>query len=84
MLDELPARRLYTLFAARAAVFVVEQNCPYQDLDGADLEAEHLIAWSGDEVAACLRLLAPGVKYAEAFDRTRAHGAGVSHQRARP
>jgi ElaA protein len=65
-LGELSARQLYSLFAARAAVFVVEQNCPYQDLDGADLEAEHLIVWSGDEVAACARVLEPGVKYAEA------------------
>ena len=64
-LGDLSARQLYALFAARSAVFVVEQNCPYQDLDGADLEAEHLIAWSGGEVAACLRLLAPGVKYSE-------------------
>jgi ElaA protein len=64
-LSDLPAHRIHALFAARSAVFVVEQNCPYQDLDGADLAAEHLIAWSEDEVAACLRLLAPGVKYAE-------------------
>jgi ElaA protein len=64
-LNDLSAKQIYALFAARQAVFVVEQNCPYEDLDGADLDAEHLIAWSGDDVAACLRLLAPGVKYAE-------------------
>jgi ElaA protein len=64
-LNDLSAKQLYALFATRSAVFVVEQNCPYQDLDGADLAALHLIAWSGDEVAACLRLLAPGAKYAE-------------------
>jgi ElaA protein len=64
-LHDLDARQLYALFAARGAVFVVEQNCAYRDLDGADLEAEHLIAWSGEEVAACVRVLAPGVKYAE-------------------
>jgi ElaA protein len=64
-LEDLSTRQLYALFAARSAVFVVEQNAPYQDLDGADLQAEHLIAWSGEEVAACVRILAPGVKYAE-------------------
>jgi ElaA protein len=64
-LEDLSARALYTLLAARSAVFVVEQNCPYEDLDGADLDAEHLIAWSGAEVAACARVLAPGAKYAE-------------------
>jgi ElaA protein len=63
--DELSPVQLYALFAARIAVFVVEQDCPYQDLDGLDLEAEHLIAWSGAEVAAYLRLLGPGVRFAE-------------------
>ena len=62
---ELSSVQLYTIFAARQAVFVVEQNSPYLDLDGKDLDAEHLIAWSGDEVAAYLRLLAPGMSYQE-------------------
>jgi ElaA protein len=66
LLDELSATQLYALLAARSAVFVVEQNCAYQDMDGIDLDAEHLIGWSGSEVTACLRLLPPGVKYAEA------------------
>lgn len=64
-LDELPTTRLYALFAAREAVFIVEQNCVYQELDGLDPGAWHLIGWSGDAVAACLRVLAPGVKYPE-------------------
>lgn len=64
-LDDLEAAQIYALFAARQAVFVVEQQCAYQDLDGYDIDAEHLIAWSDNELAACLRLLAPGVKFAE-------------------
>jgi ElaA protein len=44
---------------------VVEQNCPYLDMDGKDLNAWHLVAWSGNEVAAYLRLLAPGVSFVE-------------------
>jgi len=64
-LDTLPARQLYALFAARQAVFVVEQTCAYQDMDGRDLVAEHLIAWDGNALAGCLRLLAPGQRYAE-------------------
>jgi len=60
---ELSVAQLYAILGARQAVFVVEQNCPYQDADGKDLGAEHLIAWSGEEVAAYLRLLAPGVSY---------------------
>ena len=51
------------MLAARVAVFVVEQNCPYQDLDGLDGDAEHLIAWSGTQVAGYLRVLAPGTLF---------------------
>lgn len=61
-LQELPLEQVYAVFAARVAVFVVEQNCPYQELDGLDIEALHLIAWSGNEVAAYLRVLGPGVQ----------------------
>lgn len=66
-LDELTTAQLYAVFSARVAVFVLEQQCAYQELDGLDLEAMHLIAWNGEshEVAAYLRVLAPGVKYAE-------------------
>lgn len=62
---ELSTLELYTIFAARQAVFVVEQNSPYLDLDGKDFDALHLIAWSGKDVAAYLRLLAPGASYPE-------------------
>jgi ElaA protein len=59
-LEQLSAEQLYVLCAARESVFVVEQHCAYQELDGRDSEALHLIAWSGNEVAAYLRVLAPG------------------------
>src|SRR5688572_5718904 len=62
---ELAPHEIYAIFAARLAVFVVEQNCPYQDMDGKDLNAWHLVAWSGKEVAAYLRLIAPGISFAE-------------------
>jgi ElaA protein len=62
---EFTSLEIYAIFAARQAVFVVEQNSPYLDMDGKDLDAWHLIAWSGEEVAAYLRLLAPGVSYPE-------------------
>lgn len=63
--DELSNRELYAILAARQAVFVVEQNCPYLDLDGKDLKAEHLVAWADNQIAAYLRLLGPGVSYPE-------------------
>ena len=64
-LHELSAAELYAVLAARSAVFVVEQNCPYQDADGYDLDAHHLIVWSGAEVAAYLRVIGPRAKYEE-------------------
>ena len=66
---------LYQIMAARSAVFVVEQNCVYQDADFADLDCYHLSAWlpcsdSDKDVSATLaayvRLVPPGLKFAEA------------------
>jgi ElaA protein len=62
-LGELSAEQVYAVLAARVAIFVVEQNCAYQDLDGLDADAEHLIAWSGAEVAGYLRVLGPGTRF---------------------
>jgi ElaA protein len=50
-------------------VFVLEQQCLYGDIDDLDLDAHHLLGWrtAGGQrrLAAYLRLLAPGVKFAE-------------------
>lgn len=65
--QELTVDQLYAILRARSAVFVVEQNCPYLDMDDADQISLHLIAWTEDQkVAAYLRIVPPGVKYAEA------------------
>ena len=40
--SQLTTEELYEILRVRAAVFVVEQNCAYQDLDGVDLEAYHV------------------------------------------
>lgn len=64
---ELTTAQLYAILAARQAVFVVEQNCPYQDLDGYDQRCLHLwTADSDDAVLALARLLPPGLKADEA------------------
>jgi len=66
---ELEPHELYALLGARAEVFVVEQACAFQDLDGMDEFAWHLLGWSegasGRRFAAYLRLIDPGRKYAE-------------------
>ena len=62
---ELSARELHDLLQLRAAVFVVEQNCAFQDVDGADPECWHLLGHRAGELVAYCRLVPPGVKYAE-------------------
>ncbi len=65
--ESLSVGDLYALLAARNAVFAVEQNCPYQDLDDFDQQAWHLLGWRGAQrdLAAYCRVIAPGIKYAE-------------------
>jgi len=64
--DALSTRDLYLLLSVRSEVFVAQQRCIYVDPDGKDMQAHHLYALDGDRVAACLRLLPPGVSYEEA------------------
>jgi ElaA protein len=45
--DELDARTAYLLWQLRVSVFVVEQRCPYQELDGRDLEPATRHVWAG-------------------------------------
>lgn len=53
---ELTAEELYDLLRLRVDVFVVEQHCPYPELDGNDKDAVHLFARDGERTVACLRL----------------------------
>lgn len=64
--DELSVQELYALLRLRNEVFVVEQNCVYQDLDDKDQAAWHLMAWKNDTLAAYTRILSPGISYKEA------------------
>lgn len=78
---------LYDVLAARQNVFILEQTCLYPDIDGYDLEAHHLLGWRDvdgkRQLAAYLRVLAPGAKYDEmsigrviTTPATRGSGAG--------
>jgi ElaA protein len=58
-LEQMEPSLLYDMLAMREAIFVVEQTCIYQELDGLDKFAEHLVGLDGKEVVACLRLLPP-------------------------
>jgi ElaA protein len=62
---ELTPREVHDLLQLRAAVFVVEQNCVFQDIDGVDLESWHLLGRHGDRLVAYCRMIPAGVKYDE-------------------
>jgi ElaA protein len=65
--DDLPIRDWYAVSVLRVDVFVMEQNCPFQDFDGADFFAWHLLGWQEEngnrELAAYSRLVDAGVKF---------------------
>ncbi len=61
--DALTGKELHDLFALRAAVFVVEQDCVYQDIDGKDQDAFHVLGKQGDKLIAYARLLEKGSSY---------------------
>ena len=64
--DALTLPTAYGILALRAEVFVVEQDCPYQDLDGKDADCLHLWYQEGEDILAYARLLPPGLSYPEA------------------
>jgi len=63
--DSLSPQELYNILQLRNEVFIVEQNCPYQDLDNKDLYAFHLMGMKENKLIAYSRLLAPGISYSE-------------------
>lgn len=64
--NQLDLCELYSLLQLRNEVFVVEQNCPYQDLDNKDFVAHHLLIYSQEELVAYARLFRSGISFAEA------------------
>ncbi|MBM7554318.1 GNAT family N-acetyltransferase [Thalassobacillus pellis] len=60
---ELDRKELYKILQIRVNIFVVEQNCPYPELDGYDEDAIHLWMEEGDDIAAYCRLVPGGTKY---------------------
>ncbi len=64
--DELSLNELYGILQLRSEVFVVEQDCVYQDLDGKDQKALHVLGLKNDRVVAYTRILKPGAFFEEA------------------
>ena len=61
--EDLTTSELYEILRCRAEVFVVEQNCDYQDLDMLDMASTHLYIEAEGKIMAYLRGIDPGVKY---------------------
>ena len=86
---DLSRDELHAIIRLRIDVFVVEQNCPYPELDGKDLKSMHVYAFksnddisSGDSAAATVRICAPGENYSEpsigrVATRTDCRGIGL-------
>jgi len=61
--QELSTTELYTYLQLRVNVFIVEQSCPYPELDGYDVDSYHISYIENDELLAYARVLPSGVKY---------------------
>ncbi|HMQ00723.1 MAG TPA: GNAT family N-acetyltransferase [Cyclobacteriaceae bacterium] len=65
--DALSNKELYQILKLRNEVFIVEQKCAYDDIDGKDLlPSHHLFCMAQDVVIAYARIFGPGIIYAEA------------------
>ena len=61
--DELSLHELYAILRLRSEVFVVEQNCVFQDMDNKDQSSYHLMGWQNNILIAYTRLIPPGISY---------------------
>ncbi len=82
--EELSPAQVYAMLQLRSEVFVVEQNCVFLDMDGADDQALHLLGTLDGALVAYARLFQAGVKFAEAsigrvVTHSRVRGSGVGH-----
>lgn len=86
--DALSRDQLYELLRLRSEVFVVEQNCVFQDMDGLDDQAMHLLGTrvvdGAPQLVAYVRCFAKGITFDEAsigrvVTRQSARGGGLGH-----
>jgi ElaA protein len=82
--DLLP-QELYAIMRLRNEVFVIEQNCIYQDADGLDIDGWHFMGWQGEQLVAYCRILPPGLAFAQAsigrvVSAPMARGTGIGRR----
>lgn len=83
--DQISASVLYDILQLRSEVFVLEQNCAYQDIDGKDQNALHVLGWKNKILVAYARCFSPGDYFSEAaigrvLVREKFRQKGYGHQ----
>ncbi|HIP32652.1 MAG TPA: GNAT family N-acetyltransferase [Crocinitomicaceae bacterium] len=84
--NELSINEFHDIIALRIKVFVVEQDCPYQDLDGKDKKCYHVICRDGKgNIVATARILPPGISYdspsiGRVVIENEIRGEGIGHE----
>jgi ElaA protein len=63
--EELTTQELYSVLQLRSEIFVVEQNCAYQDLDDKDQKALHVLGFKNGNIVAYTRIFKPGDYFVE-------------------
>lgn len=82
--DDLRVSDLYEVLRLRSEVFVIEQQCVFQDMDGFDDRAMHLLGVRHGELQAYARCFPAGIKFPEAsfgrvLTRQSVRGTGLGH-----
>lgn len=63
--DSLTTTELYEIMSLRQEVFIVEQDCPYQDADGKDQKCHHVMGWVEGRLHTYARLVPKGISYSD-------------------
>ncbi|RNC84541.1 MAG: GNAT family N-acetyltransferase [Balneola sp.] len=63
--DQLTSKQLYDLLELRQEVFMLEQQCLYNDIDGEDPRADHLLFYEKEQLLGYLRIFGPDIKFKE-------------------
>ena len=61
--DTISKEELYDVLSLRQRVFIIEQDCVYEDLDYSDQEANHLLLYKDNKLIGYSRVFPPGIKY---------------------
>ncbi|QIM67184.1 GCN5 family acetyltransferase [Mannheimia granulomatis] len=80
--EQLSTQELFEIYKLRTAVFVVEQNCPYQEVDAKDLQAVHFFAKNANNLTAYCRLIPSddGVHLGRVLVAKEARGSGLARE----